>query len=55
MKLKITYQDEKKVIAEEIPKNPKTGEPYFTIKDIGWGGKWQSGETVTIPKPAIAE
>jgi hypothetical protein len=28
------------------PTNPDTGQPYFTIDKDGWGGTWQSGDTV---------
>jgi hypothetical protein len=34
------------------PTNADTGEPYFTIDASGWGGTWQSGDTIeftTIP------
>jgi hypothetical protein len=30
------------------PINPDTGQPYFTIRASGWGGTWQSGESVSF-------
>jgi hypothetical protein len=30
------------------PINPATGEPYFTIRYIGWGGGWSVGNIVRI-------
>jgi hypothetical protein len=30
------------------PVNPDTGQPYFTILALGWGGTWANGETITF-------
>ena len=30
------------------PTNSDTGQPYFTIDADGWGGTWQSGDTITF-------
>lgn len=30
------------------PTNPDTGQPYFTILASGWGGTWESGDTITF-------
>jgi hypothetical protein len=30
------------------PVNPDTGEPYFTISAAGWGGAWNSGDSLTF-------
>jgi len=36
------------VSADYAPLNPATGTPYFTIKAIGWGGSFQTNDTVTF-------
>lgn len=36
------------VSADFAPLNPATGTPYFTIKAIGWGGTFQTNDTVTF-------
>ena len=36
------------VSADYAPLNPATGTPYFTIKAIGWGGNFQTNDTVTF-------
>ena len=28
-------------MSNDIPKNPLTGKPYFTISDDAWGGEWK--------------
>jgi len=30
------------------PINPGTSSPYFTLSNLGWGGTWASGNTVTF-------
>ncbi len=31
------------------PDNPDfTGHPYFTFKDVGWGGTWTAGDSITF-------
>ncbi|WP_337055054.1 hypothetical protein [Pseudoxanthomonas sp. USHLN014] len=32
--------------ADCVPVNPRTGEPYFTIRREGWGGGWSVGNAV---------
>lgn len=34
--------------ADCAPINPATGEPYFTIRALGWGGGWATGNIVRI-------
>lgn len=34
--------------ADYAPINPSTGTPYFTIKALGWGGTFQTGNTMTF-------
>lgn len=36
------------VSADLSPINPDTGQPYFTINNLGWGGTWAVGNTVTF-------
>ena len=36
------------ISADFAPLNPATGTPYFTIKAIGWGGSFQTNDTVTF-------
>ncbi len=36
------------ISADYAPLNPATGTPYFTIKAIGWGGTFQTNDTVTF-------
>lgn len=41
--------------ADYAPNNSAVGEPYFTLPMAGWGGTWQSGDTVTFSThPAAA-
>lgn len=35
-------------MSNDIPKNPLTGKPYFTISDGPWEGRW---ETINHKKP----
>jgi hypothetical protein len=30
------------------PVNPDTGQPYFTISSLGWGGTWGNGDIITF-------
>lgn len=30
------------------PTNPDTGQSYMTISSYGWGGSWESGDTITF-------
>ncbi len=34
--------------ADCAPVNPITGQPYFTIKALGWGGGWAAGNVVRL-------
>lgn len=34
--------------ADFSPTNPDTGQPYFTLASVGWGGTWESGDTITF-------
>ncbi|MEA3480057.1 MAG: hypothetical protein U9R60_17880 [Bacteroidota bacterium] len=36
------------VSSDFIPTNPNTGQPYFTLRSAGFGGSWQSGDTITF-------
>lgn len=37
------------------PVNANTGQPYFTIDADGWGGTWQSGDTIVFKThPSVA-
>ena len=40
MEYKITFEDNGVTTAEEIPRKPATGEPYFKINKKRWDGKW---------------
>lgn len=35
--------------SQNIPRNPKTGGPYFTICEDGWEDKWEVGDTMIFP------
>jgi hypothetical protein len=36
------------VAADFSPINPNTGQPYFTLNSLGWGGTWAVGNTVAF-------
>lgn len=36
------------ISADFSPTNPNTGQPYFTLRSAGFGGSWQSGDTITF-------
>lgn len=45
----IDYDQGRVMVEEDIPTNPKTGKPYFTINEDIWDKEWQAGEVVQIP------
>lgn len=30
------------------PVNPDTGQPFFMLRTVGWGGTWHAGDTITF-------
>jgi len=34
------------IVADIAPINPVTGQPYFTLRALGWGAGWASGNVL---------